>query len=147
MTELTGPRNCAECGSEFTEAIILAGGSEAATVTIRGHYIPVPTLYRCKGCAMAVQSGMRQSGITVESAREYLSDVAGPNMVDMLFGAEDSQDALKCAGVLQEVLEVQAVLEAVLVLQDEPGGLDFIPECDGKCGGQHPDPRAMAHLN
>jgi len=145
MTQLTGPANCAECGSKFTSEIIRAGGSQQATVIIRGHLIPVPGLYRCTGCHEAVKAGMRTTGVTLESAKEYLDDIYGPGMTARLLLADDMEDMSRIYSYVLEAAEVSALLESIIHLQDQPGGLDFIPECDGKCNAH--DPRQMAHLN
>jgi len=143
MTQLTGPKNCAECGSEFTHEIIAAGGSRQATVIIRGHLIPVPGLYRCTGCHEAVKAGMRVTGVTLESALEYLDEVYGPGMTAGVL--QDGPHSGRAAVYLLEALEVSALLENIIHLRDETGGLDFVPECDGNCGAH--DLREMAHLN
>jgi hypothetical protein len=143
--KLTGPVNCAECGSAFTEAIIASGGSAPATVNIRGHQVPIPGLWRCIPCTLLIADGSR-STVTPEAALEYLDDIFGPAMVEAVIMAESHLEALRAAEKLAEVLEVSDVLEACIALKDEPGGLDFIPECTGKCGGQV-HPRQMAHLN
>jgi hypothetical protein len=145
MTEFTGAANCAECGSGFTSEIILAGGSEPATVKVRGHAVPIPGLYRCGGCHAAVQLGMRPTRVTLESAAEWLDGTFGPQLVGVVMMAPDRATAGQAAERLADVMEVSIVLEAVIQLQAEPGGLDFIPECAGGCGTRHPS--ATAHLN
>jgi hypothetical protein len=148
MTTTYSPRFCAECGGEFTREIIEAGGSEASTVTIRGHVIEIPGLYSCKGCAEAIRMGARQSGITLESARDYLDEYFGPAVTMMLMSADTGEKAAMAAERLNDTIEVQAVLEACIHYQDQPGGLDFIPECTGNCGHEAGHtPREMAHFN
>jgi hypothetical protein len=143
--KLTGPLNCAECGTPFTDQIILAGGSAPAAVNIRGHQVKIPGLWRCIPCALAI-SGGQESTVTMETAMEYLDGIFGPAMVAVVIGAGSLAERLKGAERLAEVLEVSAILEACITLQAEPGGLDFTPECEGTCGPQV-HPRELAHLN
>lgn len=145
MSQLTGPQNCAQCGSEFTVEIILAGGSMPATVEIRGHHIPIPGLWDCTGCHLAIRAGYKPSGITLEAARDYLDGIYGPSMTGAIAWGGPHADV--AAERLAECLEVSFILEACIMLQDEPGGLDFIPECEGNCGQAHAHPGEMAHLN
>jgi hypothetical protein len=146
MTQLTGPLNCAECGSAFTEASIKSDGSAPATVNIRGHMVKIPGLWNCIPCTLAIINGRQESGITLEAARNYLDGIFGPVMVGVIIESESLAERLTAADRLAEVLEVSEVLEACITLQGEPGGLDFIPECKGKCGPQV-HPRELAHLN
>jgi hypothetical protein len=134
MAELTGPKNCCECGAEFTREIILAGGSEPATIIIRGHQIPVPGLYRCTGCHEAVKNGWRGTAVTLQTARDFLNDTFGPMVVGVVLSGQHGEQAVSR---LFEVIDLQTALEVCIRFQDEPGGLDFIPECDGKCGDDH----------
>lgn len=143
MTVLKGPAYCAECDGQFTRDVIEAGGSYRTTVTIKGHVIPVPGLYTCTGCHEAIQAGARQSRVAYEDARDYLDQIYGPAMTAEL--AEGGELAGYAYGYMLEAAEVSALLEAVIILQGEPGGLDFLPECEGNCGMPHP--RELAHLN
>jgi hypothetical protein len=141
VTQLS-PVNCAECGGEFTDEIILAGGSQPFTIEVRSHSIPVPGLYRCTGCHEAVKAGMRATGVTWELAREYLDEVFGPEMAGAYL-LYDSDIALR------QTLDAGAVsilLEALITLRDAGDTFEFIPECDGK--HDHPvHPATVAHLN
>jgi hypothetical protein len=145
MEHFTGPGNCAECESALTVEIALAGGAVPAAVGIRGHQVEIPGLYRCKGCHVAVLQGMRESRVTLESAAEWLDGTYGPTLVGFILETGDEAAANMAAGRLADVMEVQIVLEAVIELQREPGGLDFIPECGRKDAAPHP--RSVAHLN
>jgi hypothetical protein len=60
-------------------------------------------------------------------------------------GRDDT--ARETAERLQDIMEVSFVLEAVIELAKYPDGLDFLPECEGKCGDEcqppvHPRDRA-----
>jgi hypothetical protein len=157
--KLTGPDTCAQCGSELdAEAILLealvTGTSEAvnaAYVVIRGHKVAIPGLYWDKTCSGRIESGELESGLTCKSAREFLDDVWGPQvtMAVLLADTRGNDDMAElAAGRLADVLEVSLLLEAVVELAAEPGGLDFIPECTGDCGGKHEvHPRDMAAMN
>jgi hypothetical protein len=136
VTQLS-PVNCAECGGEFTEEIILAGGSQPFTVEVRGHSIPVPGLYRCTGCHEAVKAGMRATGVTWELAREYLDEVFGPEMTAAWMTGVT--EALK---YVLEAADVSILLEALIELRDSGESFEFIPECTG-----HAHPATVVHLN
>lgn len=158
---LTGPDRCAQCGTEFDMEAILAeavatGTSEAvkeAYVTIRGHQIGIPGLYRCAECAAGIKSGELESTLTYQAAKSFLDDIWGPGVVaaNLKAVAMDRDELAAMAALrLGDVLEVSEILEAVIeAVKDDPNGLDSIPECDGHChehaeGGQD---QAKAHLS
>ena len=145
MTELTGPGNCAECGTALPVEAIMSGDGGPLAVDIRGHRIEIPGLYVCTPCAGAIMVGERESGVSLEAIVAFFEGNFGPRLVGAVMTADDRQMADMCAQRLAEVMELQSLLEAVIQLQGEPGGLDFIPVCEGKCGKPHP--RDMAHLN
>jgi hypothetical protein len=151
-TLFTGPQYCAECGGEFTRDVMVSRGSEPATVSIRGHAVMIPCLWRCAACDKAVKAGQRESLVTVQSARDYLAKFAGPAMAGALMDASSEGEFAAIMARLVDVIEVQEVLEVVIRLQEEPGGLDFIPECDhGHHCSREADPfakrRQMAPMN
>lgn len=138
-TELKGPEFCAECGSQFTREIILAGGSRPAAVTIRKHRVAIPGLFTCTGCDTAIEMGVRESRITVEAALSFLENMHGPVLTAAVEAGNET-----AIPYLVDCIEVSNLLEMLIQLKGEPGGLDFIPECTGDCGST---PRQMAHLN
>jgi hypothetical protein len=146
--KLTGPHNCAECGTRLTAKAVLAGDAGHLLVNIRGHAIEIPGLYVCTPCAGAIMVGEKQSQVTLEAASAFLNDEYGPRLcAALLLGEESPVDASDTLARLQDVLEIQFVLEACIMLRDEPGGLEFIPECDGSHESHQVHPRDVASMN
>jgi hypothetical protein len=143
---LTGPHNCAECGTGITLETALDGDSGHLVITIRGHKVEIPGLYVCTPCAGAIMAGERESGVTWEAARDFLAGVYRPLLTAHLLLGEPGPDMLLATiARLNDVMEVKFLLDACIELRDEPGGLDFIPECNGKHERGHP--RDMAAMN
>jgi DNA-directed RNA polymerase subunit RPC12/RpoP len=146
--KLTGPYNCAECGTGLTMENALDGDSGPLLVNIRGHLIEIPGLYACTPCAGAIMVGEKQSQVTYQAANAFLNDEYGPRLCSALLMGEDSPvDVASTLTRLQDVLEVQFILEAVIQLEGEPGGLEFIPECDGSHESHQAHPRDVASMN
>jgi hypothetical protein len=146
--ELTGPGNCAECGTPTPIEACLAGDAGQLVVSIKGHAIEVPGLYVCTGCAGAIMVGEREPTVTWEAARDFLNDIYGPILCGHLLmpvpdGIVTPEMVIER---LADVMEVQQILEMAIHFRDN-GGLDFLPECKGDCGGHEIHPRDMAEHN
>lgn len=146
--ELTGPTNCAECGTECTLETALNGDTSGYTITVKGHRIGIPGLSVCTPCAGAIMVGEKEATVTLEAAKAFLDDIWGPKMVMAVLTLPDDIAEL-AAGKAVDAAELSALLEALIVLQGEPGGLDFLPECTGNCGEdcEPLSPRDMAAMN
>lgn len=147
--QLTGPGNCAECGTVLTEDIVMDGDAGPLTFTIRGHVVEVPGLYVCTPCAGAIMVGEKESGVTWAMAADFLENNFMPKVMAFIDRSENLAEVLMAGARLEEISQMAFVLEALEVLKDEPGGLDFIPECTGDCGGKHEEltPQDMAAMN
>lgn len=150
---LTGPESCAQCGQEIDAEAVLAeaGGTElidGAYVTVKGHHVPVPGLYWDKACGDQIKAGELEPSITCQAAQTFLDETWGPMVTGAMLlalAAEDEELAASAAARLADILEVSHLLDAVIELQNSPGGLDEIPECDGHHG--HGQDHAKAHLS
>lgn len=151
--ELTGPDNCAECGTEITTATLMADDAGPLVLDIKGHKIEVPGLYVCTPCAGAVMTGERETGVTYEAARDYLRDNFAPKVATFIEITDDPIEIMIAVSRLNDTLEMAKLLHALVELSKDEGGLDFIPECDGRCGcpapeaDEEPNPRDMAAMN
>ena len=74
MAELTGPNNCAECGTDTPIEVLQAGDAGALVIAIDGDMVEVPGLYVCTNCAGAIMVGEREATVTPERAVEFLTD-------------------------------------------------------------------------
>ena len=120
MTQLTGPENCAECGTEITPDTV----AESATVTVIGRPLDVPGLYRCAPCAVDIAVGDREPAVTIMAAGEFLTGTHIPLMVAWvaLFGDADPEGAAEVmANVARsfELVEILASAEALRRAREE----------------------------
>jgi hypothetical protein len=147
--ELTGPLNCAECGTGLTEEIVTAGDAGPFIFTIRGHMVEVPGLYVCTPCAGAIMVGEKESGVTWAAAADFLENNFAPRVMTLIERSDDMAEIIMAATRLEEIAQMAFILRALEMLKDEPGGLDFIPECTGDCGHEEEaaHPRDMAPMN
>lgn len=146
--ELTGPDNCAECGTPTPLETVLAGDAGALVVSIRGHAIEVPGLYVCTNCAGSIMVGEREPSVTWDAAMAFLNDIYGPLLCGNIVFPDPGSLVTPAMVIarLGDVLEVQGILEMAIHFRDN-GGLDFIPQCEGECAGHEVDPRDMAAMN
>lgn len=146
--ELTGPNNCAECGTPTPLEACLAGDAGALVVSIRGHAIEVPGLYVCTDCAGSIMVGEREPSVTWEAVAAYLNDIFGPMICELLLSPDPDSIVTPEMTIarLADVMEVRQILEMAIHFRDN-GGLDFLPECKGECPGHEVDPRDMAAMN
>ena len=147
--ELTGPGNCAECGTPTPLESCLAGDAGPLVVSVKGHAIEVPGLYVCTECAGSIMVGEREPTVTWDAAMAFLNDIYGPLLCGhLLFPPGDDSIVTPEMTIarLADVLEVQTILEMAIHFRDN-GGLDFLPECKGDCGGHDVHPRDMAEMN
>lgn len=78
--ELTGPHNCAECGIKITDAMVLEGEAGPVSLFVNDQLIPIPGLAQCTNCAGEVMVGERESNVTPEKARAFLTEVFAPKL-------------------------------------------------------------------
>jgi hypothetical protein len=147
--ELTGPGNCAECGTELTMEATLAGDAGPLVMNIRTHAIEVPGLYVCTPCAGAVMVGEKESAVTFQRAADFLEKVFAPKVAAFIEhaveGDPDPRELIMAVQRLNDIEEVHFIMAACAQFSKEEGGLDFIPECDGH--HEHTHPRDVAPMN
>jgi|SRR5579859_1781599 len=73
MAELTGPANCAECGTYLDETVVIAGDAGPLVVSVNETMTEIPGLYVCTPCAGAIMVGEKQATATAERALEFLT--------------------------------------------------------------------------
>lgn len=145
--ELTGPGNCAECGTGITAIMALEGDAGPFTFTIEDVRLEVPGLYVCFTCAGAIMAGEKQSAVTYEAAVMFLIDSFVPAIARYMARHRDDEiaytrlhQALDCA----EILAMASLLEAMERAAELEG-------CDREDMAvmvlEVSTPRDMAHLN
>jgi len=119
--KLTGPGNCAECGTGITDLMAMEGDIGHFTFTIQGVTVQVPGLYVCTNCAGAIMAGELESGVTYGAAAGFLTDSFIPAIErymevhdgDVEAGVETAHarlhEAMRCA----EILAMSSLLEAM----------------------------------
>lgn len=118
--KLTGPANCAECGTGITEQTCRDGDAGHFTFTIEDVSVEVPGLYICTPCTAAIMVGERESGVTYEAAAMFLVETYIPLAAayidhgdgDKAFAASARHRlhwAMECA----EILAMASLLEAM----------------------------------
>jgi hypothetical protein len=150
---LTGPNNCAECGTSTPIEVALAGDAGPFVFTIEGVRIEVPGLYVCTSCAGAIMVGEKQSGVTYADAAMFLAETYVPlaimwlerNQGDPLWN--DSLVRVKQAVECAEILAMASLLDAMEKAAEEEGcapeDMALIPMLED----DEPHPRDMASLN
>jgi hypothetical protein len=80
MAELTGPSNCAECGTETPLETVRNGDAGALVLATPTGMVEVPGLYVCTGCAGAIMVGEKAPTVTPERAVAFLADEYLPRL-------------------------------------------------------------------
>ena len=89
MAELTGPDNCAECGTHLSAETALAGDAGPLVVAFDGGMTEIPGLYVCTECAGAVMVGEKPSTVTLEQAVKFLTEIYIPLLADYMTTAQN----------------------------------------------------------
>ena len=84
MAELTGPMNCAECGTDTSIEVYEAGDCDQLVIAFGGELVEIPGLVICTNCAGAVMVGERESTVTPERAVEFLTSVYAPILASVM---------------------------------------------------------------
>lgn len=80
--ELTGPHNCAECGTEITLAMVEEGEAGPVFLSVNEQVTVIPGLVQCTNCAGEVMVGERESNVTAEKAKAFLTEVFAPKLAE-----------------------------------------------------------------
>lgn len=118
--ELTGPGNCAECGTELNAEIVMNEDAGPLRFTVEGHLVEVPGLYVCTPCAGAIMVGEKESGVTLQAAVTFLADDFMPKIIYYISICPDDfemafrrlQEASKTAEILAMAWMLKEMEEA-----------------------------------
>ena len=76
--ELTGPDNCAECGTGILAETVLDGDAGALVLATDTGMVEVPGLYVCTNCAGEIMVGERQPTATPDRVLKFLTEDYAP---------------------------------------------------------------------
>jgi len=89
MAELTGPNNCAECGTPLSQATVEAGDAGSLVIAFGDEMVEIPGLYICTNCAGAIMVGEKDRTVTPERAVEFLTGTYIPILAHVMTNAQN----------------------------------------------------------
>jgi hypothetical protein len=135
MAELTGPNNCAECGTETPFEVYLAGDAGALRITApNGELVAIPGLAICTDCAGSIMVGEREPTVTVERAVQWLTEGYAPMLAsimtdrynDLMLTHSRFQDVKDAAEALDPHIGIELAMvdmdDLAKVMDDLPNG-------------------------